>query len=152
MLGNLADNGGQTNTLALINGSPAIDNADQCVINGQCSQLPNIFIRGSFDQRRYDRRVFNNNQVDIGAVEHDGSNASGSASFSFGFFTQGPVTRFANSLVILTNIRTLEKRYSFVRITGRVSFSSIPTNDAYVMEIKSKRKGLPSPLVVTFDR
>lgn len=46
-LANLADNGGQTDTLALFTGSPAIDRADSCVISGFCPNLQGTLIRGS---------------------------------------------------------------------------------------------------------
>ena len=69
LLGLLADNGGQTDTLALRSGSPAIDNGNNCAATGFCPQLPGMFIRGRTDQRRYPRLILFDFELDIGAYE-----------------------------------------------------------------------------------
>ncbi|HMT08775.1 MAG TPA: VCBS repeat-containing protein [Pyrinomonadaceae bacterium] len=64
MLGTLANNGGPTQTLSILEGSRAIDAGNNCVANGSC--LP---VTLSHDQRGvgFDRKLGTN--VDIGAYE-----------------------------------------------------------------------------------
>ena len=152
LLGNLADNGGQTDTLALQTGSTAINNGNDCVTAGHCSQLPGIGIRGSLDQRRYRRLPFTSGVIDIGAFEANATGSSGGTG-SFGVFVipGGPTGRYLYSIVILTNTTTLEKYYSVIRPNGSYSFSNIPSADAFVLEVKAKRAGYPSPQVLPFD-
>ena len=150
LLGSLADNGGQTDTLALQTGSTAINNGNNCVTTGQCPQLPGIGISGRLDQRRYRRGTFGG-VIDIGAFEMGATSSSGN--FSFGVFGGGgrPAGRFLGSIVILINATTLEKRYSLIRLNDGYSFNNIPTADAFVIEIKAKRRGLVTPQVIAFD-
>ena len=150
LLGNLADNGGQTDTLASLAGSPAIGNANSCILNGRCPQLPLVFIHGSMDQRRYNRRGFTTT-IDVGAFNQVDAFSVGLATIAFGIFPRGSVGRYTNSPVILTNARTLEKRYSLVKPVGTVSFTSVLTNDVYILEIKAKRSGVTSPQIFGFD-
>lgn len=153
MLGGLTDNGGQTDTLAVLSGSPAIDRANPCVVSGSCPQLTGVLIRGAKDQRRYPRSTLFGNQLEIGAFEQsDPPFATQLASVNMAFFSpQTPIARFANSLVILTNGRTLERRYAMLNSLGRVRFSGVRIDDDYVLEVRAKRDGILTPLVFSFD-
>ena len=62
VLGPLQNNGGPTQTRALLPGSPAIDAGDNCVVAGGCLTTPL-----TIDQRGVSRQV--NSTVDIGAFE-----------------------------------------------------------------------------------
>jgi hypothetical protein len=64
-LGPLADNGGPTQTMALLAGSPAIDAGDDCVVNNSCT--PALTAALTTDQRDFARKV--GAHVDIGAFE-----------------------------------------------------------------------------------
>lgn len=150
LLGSLADNGGQTDTLALQTGSTAINRGNTCVTTGQCPQLPDIGIRGRLDQRRYRRGTFDS-VIDIGAFEAGAFPSSGTFGFGVFGFGNGPAGRYLGSIVILTNATTFEKRYSVVRLNGSYSFSNIPTADAFVLEINAKRAGIVTPTVISFD-
>ena len=153
MLGNLADNGGQSDTLAVLSGSPAINLANPCVLNGICSQLPGVFIRGSLDQRGYLRPNLFSNETEIGAFEQVGPIIAIRLGTVGVLFTSAfnPLSRFARSPVILTNARTLEKQYSTLKLNGSVLFPGVRRDDVYIVEIKTKRNGLPTPLVFAFD-
>lgn len=62
-----------------------------------------------------------------------------------------PVARFTNSPVILTNIRTLEKRYTRIDLVGRATVTQLPMDDDYVVEINAKRAGVSTPNIFSFD-
>jgi hypothetical protein len=68
LLGNLKNNGGETNTRALQNGSPARDAGNNCVINGGCTPNPPVSPLTS-DQRGGDFPRSFGDGVDIGAFE-----------------------------------------------------------------------------------
>jgi len=152
LLGPLADNSGQTDTLAVLANSPAINKANPCVINLNCPQLPGVFIRGRTDQRRINRNTLFGNGVEIGAFEQGQPPPFGTRVTTFGIILNNPpVARFANSPVILTNIRTLEKRYTRINLIGRATFTQVPIDEDYVVEIKAKRAGVFTPTVLSFD-
>jgi hypothetical protein len=152
MLGNLLNNEGETDTLAPQPGSLAIGNADSCVYQYQCSQLPGIFIDGGLtDQRRRWRRDFvgPDPPVDIGAYETDGTGPQGPNGLN-SEATPGP--RYANSPVVLINATTLERRYTVVRPSGKFEFSGLPYAPVYILEIRAKRVGgAITPQVIAFD-
>lgn len=151
LLGPLADNGGQTNTLMPLTGSPAILNGNACVRTGDCTTLPGVQVpNGRNDQRRFRRNPFNTN-IDVGA--HDTNAFSGTAVGTFvlsGFFPGGPASRFAGTIVELIQATTLERRYARVRLNGDISFSNLP-GDLFVINIRAKHLGTPTPLVFAID-
>ena len=78
LLGNLADNGGQTNTRALLGASPALDRGNNCVVANNCASNPdnnNPSAALTTDQRGgiFSRSIDGNGDsvaiVDIGAYE-----------------------------------------------------------------------------------
>ncbi|MFN0138466.1 MAG: choice-of-anchor Q domain-containing protein [Pyrinomonadaceae bacterium] len=145
----LADNGGQTDTLGLLANSPAINKANPCVINGNCPQLPGMFIRGRTDQRKTPRNNFGS-LPEIGAYEDAQLIGTFFGTLQFGFFDP-PVTRFTNALAILTNTRTLEKKITRINILGRVTFTRVQADDDHILEIKSKRAGPITPILFPSD-
>jgi CSLREA domain-containing protein len=149
LLGNLADNGGPTNTMALLAGSPAINNANPCVTSGLCSQLPNTFFRARLDQRRRHRGLFGSGTMDIGAFEDNPPNVISSSSFNLIPFNQ--TGRFLNAIVVQIDAATLEKRYSVVGLTGAISVNNIGPDTVYVVQVLAKRSGALGPTVIAFD-
>lgn len=151
LLGPLSDNGGQTDTMAVLAQSPAINKANPCVINGFCSQLPGVFILGSTDQRRYGRSNIFGAVPEIGAFEQSQPPIFTRVT-SFGIFLNSPpVARFANSPVILTNTRTLEKRYTRINLIGRATVNQLPMDDDHIVEIKAKRAMVITPTLLAFE-
>ena len=147
MLGVLANNGGHTDTRALLTGSPAIDAGNDCVLADTCS----TFLRGglSSDQRgRYKRKV--GNAVDVGAFETGAVLQSGS--ISFGLVPRpGTPAFFSGAIAKLTSATTNEKVYSAINPFGVIRFQNIPA-DFYILEISGKRAGISSgPIPLGFD-
>lgn len=148
LLGPLADNGGQTDTRALLPGSPALNNANVCARSGQCEGFPGV--PGRLRDQRRRRRPFSGG-IDIGAFETDGINLVGFGSFTFGRPFSGPLARFAGSVASVIDPVTLERRYGLVRVNGDVTFKDLATTDVYVLELRSKRSGAITPLILGFD-
>ena len=146
LLGDPANNGGQTDTRALLNGSPAIDHGNSCVSNGNCAQpVPQSF-RLTTDQRsRYFRLVGAN--VDIGAFELQSQPSSG-GSLGFGALTFN--NRAGGALVTLTNARTNEKQVNVTNPFGNFVFNGLALGDVYFLEMKPKRQNQRAGLTV-FD-
>lgn len=146
MLGNLSNNGGQTDTRALQPGSPAIDRGNNCIITAICSApLPPGF-RLSTDQRTNSTRL-SGQAVDVGAYETGSSVINGS--IGFGRFSFRP--RLAGSLVILTDASTGEKRVRTTNPFGNFVFSNLPLGEVFILEIRSKRAGQSSVAIFDFD-
>jgi CSLREA domain-containing protein len=133
-LGNLTDNGGQTDTRALLTGSPAIDAGNNCVYNGNCLMpIPQGF-RLSTDQRiNYLRR--GGAVVDIGAYE--------SQSFTFnsnlGLGGIGNRNRSGGTLLILTKASTNEKQGRITNPFGNFRFNNLQFGEVYFLERRPKR-------------
>jgi hypothetical protein len=144
LLGALADNGGQTETRALLPGSAAIDHANNCIFFGNCADPLPTRIRLSTDQRGYSR--ISNAAVDIGAFESGSSVSSASG----GFLLISIRPRLAGSLLILTRASDGTKQYRTANSSGGYSFGNLG-QDAYILEIRSKRAGLSSVAVLEFD-
>ena len=151
-LGVLANNGGQTDTMAVLQDSPALDSGDPCVINGVCSQLPGIRLRGSTDQRGYRRFISLGSAAgpEIGAYEQTTFTSTGNG--TFGIFSSNTSYPPDTYIAVLTNVRTLEKRRTIVSPTGSVTFSNINISDNYVMEIRATHLAINVGVsVVAFD-
>ncbi len=146
LLGNLADNGGQTDTRALLNGSPAINTGNNCVWNGNCVLPPGPPLRFFWDQRRGYSRGGIFDAVDIGAYEIGGSSSSGSI---FGAFNPGPAGRLLNSIVVFTNVTTNEKAYRVINPFGRFRSPQFG-NEIHILEYRTKRQPAKDPLVLGF--
>jgi hypothetical protein len=147
-LGPVTNNGGGTDTRALLAGSPAINTGSNCVISATCPVLPHLpqFFLSSDQRSGFPRRT--GDTVDVGAFEHNSTMPSVSFTFGVGFFNRP--ARHAGSIAVLTNATTNEKRYAAVNPFGSVGFQSIPV-DVYVLEIRSKRAGMSMVLVIDLN-
>jgi hypothetical protein len=145
LLGNLSNNGGQTDTLSLLSGSPAIDRGNDCALSGQCPGIY-VFFSGSRDQRRY-FRVLSGSHIDIGAFEFGATETQGTGTIVVGSFG-GSVARYANSPVALIDPTTLKTRYCTYNLRGTIRFVNVPIGDVYVIHVKAKRRGNFAPFVL----
>lgn len=145
LLGALADNGGQTDTRALLDGSPAINAGNSCVRTADCSLPPGPPLQLRWDQRtKYERQ--SGIAVDIGAYE-SGSTATG-GSFSFGIFGLSDGRWYRGSVAVLTNVATGEKKYSVLNASGIIRFSDLDVGEVYVLEVRAKRHVSFSPRII----
>ena len=145
LLGNLANNGGETDTRALLNGSPAIDQGSNCVFNRNCP-APSVQNIRLFTDQRADHLRLTGTMVDVGSFETGNS----------GFISRGLLGIFSGprsfgSLVITTRAATNEKQYRIVSSTGGATIPNLMDRDVYIIEIKSKRAGLSSLLIFDPD-
>lgn len=138
MLGPLADNGGQTDTRALLNGSPAIDNGNSCVFEGQCAvTLPRL----RWDQRtKYLRRTLAGGPVDVGAFE-SGTATSGGSGGIFAVPT-APRPRTTGFLFAI-DVSTAERRAFVLRANGTYRLQNLPAGDVFVLDyhVKNRPRG-----------
>ncbi len=146
LLGNLADNGGQTDTLALLTGSPAIDHGNNCVLNFNCP-APYTSILLSTDQRETTFRQ-SSSVVDVGAFEYNAfSNGNTFGGIGLGLGRSG---RVGGAIAVITRAATNEKTY---RIVPQNGFLRFPTNgrDVYILEIRGKRAGASFLNIIELD-
>ncbi len=153
--GDIADNGGPTETIALADDSPAVD-----LIPLDTTDVP--FTPPSFDQRGIDRPI--GNGFDVGAYELDpnrvtilsqpvstnviaGSNATfsvtvgGTPPFVYQWFFNGTVvTGQTNSSILITNAQTSEQGNFLVVITN--SFNAA-TSRVAVLTVNQATNSLP---------
>lgn len=134
LLGPLADNGGHTDTRALLADSPAINAGSDCVLNDSCSEL--IRLNLSSDQRgRYSRKA--GSAVDVGAYE--AGSGPPLETVSFGLLPgPGRPALFSGAVAVLTSVTTGEKHYAAVNPFGGRRFQNIAT-DFYILETRAKR-------------
>jgi hypothetical protein len=146
LLGNLDFHGGQTWNFALLPGSVAIDRGNNCVVNGNCpAPVPaNFSLR--YDQRKnYSRQA--GGTVDVGAFEYNTGTLSSSATLGIA----AGRARQHGSLGILTRATTNEKQHRTATSLGNFVFQNLVDRDPYVLEIKSKRAGQSSLMILDFD-
>jgi hypothetical protein len=143
-LGNLKNNGGQTDTRALLNTSPAINAGNNCLLPG------NACVTGSdTDQRGFGFARKNGSAVDIGAYEF----LLVAAPFPIGgrvFKSNG--RGLGNALVTLTaedgTTRTVE-----ADAKGRFSFDNLEKGKSYVIKVENSLVEYePQTIVVTEAR
>ncbi len=135
LLGALSDNGGETQTRALLEGSPAIGNGKNCVKNASCpSPYPGFGYIIRTDQRPWHTRVFND-PIDVGAFESNSVVSAVGWGVSTYFLSppHGPCTMTA------INPATNEKQYRTTNPFGNYQFS-LPLADAYIYEKRCKRQ------------
>ncbi|MGB7207583.1 MAG: choice-of-anchor Q domain-containing protein [Pyrinomonadaceae bacterium] len=151
MLGKLSDNGGQTDMMAVLQGSPAINMGDDCVISIGCGGFPFIDVP-TRDQRKFPRIA--GAHVDVGAYESSASLSTNTFMVSLFF---GQTHRIAYSRVTVINTETLEKRTSFIALrdqlqglSGGIPPMSFQHNNVYVAEVHTKRSAIFSPSIFDF--
>ncbi len=139
-LGDLANNGGQTDTRALLAGSPAIDRGNLCVTNSACGIPNQRFLGLRSDQRAgYARTV--NGTPDIGAFEYNAPPPfTGFAAVGIFSLSSRPLLSL-NSLLIITSTTTGEKRFGITKADGHFTSGALPLGDIYIYEIRGKRAG-----------
>jgi hypothetical protein len=147
LLGNLADNGGQTDTRALLDGSPAINQGNSCIYTGTCPPPFPTGYRVSNDQRIRNLRQ-SGAAVDVGAFE--------AQSFAFnaniGLAGVGNRTRAGGTLLILTNAATNEKLARITNPFGNFRFNNLTFGEIYILERRPKRLFEPRGLgIFAFD-
>lgn len=144
LLGTLADNGGQTDTRALLDGSPAINAGNSCVYNTPCSlpSLPINFLLTT-DQRQNNLRR-GGAAVDVGAYEYQGNGFITSVMLG----TQSNRNRTGGSLAILTAGSTNEKQTRISNPFGNHLFPNLFFGEVYFIELKPKRANQRIGLVV----
>lgn len=134
VLGPLADNGGHTDTRALLAGSPAVDAGNNCVMTDSCD--PMLRMGMSSDQRvRHYRKV--GTAVDAGAFEAGAVPMQGLITFGSAPRPGLPAI-FGGTIAILTSVTTGEKFYSAIHPFGSFVFQNIPA-DFYMIERRGKR-------------
>lgn len=139
-LGSLADNGGPTQTHALLPGSPAIDAGNNS--------------GATTDQRGFARRVdlpstpnaTGGDGTDIGAYELQSSPTAASVTISGRVITSNGRGLF-NALVALTNEND-ETRYARTSISGRYRFNDVAAGSSAVITIVSKRYNFPPQVLM----
>lgn len=133
MLGAVADNGGQTDSMLPLSGSPAVDGGNSCVFDAACG-APFDTVRIQRDQRFLSRRA--GATVDIGAAER--------LAAPFNFPSLGrpirALNRFGGARVVLTNTVTNAKVIRPLLPTGNTSLP-LSATDVEVAEIIGKRAG-----------
>ena len=144
LLGVLADNGGQTDTRALLDGSPAINTGNSCVYTGNCTQpqLPQNF-RLTTDQRRNNLRL-GGSAVDVGAYEYQANGFTGTVTLG----TLGNRTRAGGSLAILTVGGTNQKQTRISNPFGNHLFPNLPVGEVVFLELKPKRANQRQGLLI----
>lgn len=147
MLGPLANNGGPTDTIAPLPGSPAIDGGEDCETVGCTSPWD---FRATFDQRRFPRK--GGPQFDVGAYETGGSADQETETRSI-FFSQ--TQRLAYSRVIVLNPETMERQETFISLWDTVQQRpggtrpvTIKKNGIYVAYTSAKQTVTDNPLII----
>ncbi|MGH9819338.1 MAG: choice-of-anchor Q domain-containing protein [Pyrinomonadaceae bacterium] len=144
LLGDLIDNGGQTETRALLPESTAIDRGNNCIMTGSCA-IP-LRVQLLSDQRGFARPLFGG-IIDIGAFE--GSSAEIVAFGSVGFDLSGG-SFYSGSLAVLTGATSGQKIYKSINPFGHFKFENL-TDEIFVLEIRTKRSKIAfGPLVLSF--
>ncbi|MFZ1701820.1 MAG: choice-of-anchor Q domain-containing protein [Pyrinomonadaceae bacterium] len=145
MLGPLANNGGQTDSFALLQGSPAIESGDICVtgFGFGCGPL-GIYFDILYDQRKYSRWAASS--VDIGSFES--GSAPNQTIQNTRLFAGYPT--LAHSRVIVTETETMQRQSTFVISGIGTAPVTLNWNGVYVIEIYSKRRGVHAPLLYSF--
>lgn len=145
LLGPLANNGGQTDTRALMGASPAINAGNGCVFLGPCPNVPGPLVRLFWDQRVGFLRQGIGTMPDIGAYESGNSQASGSVSFGAFNPLPGPRTFLYNSQVIVIDVETGTRTFSSLGPATIIRYGSGPSTVTRVVEFRTKRSGMQLP-------
>jgi hypothetical protein len=139
-LGNLQDNGGQTDTRALLAGSSAIDGGNNCVVAAVCSigTSPALTTdqRGAGFQRIVDSDGNGTATVDIGANEAQLAPTAGEVVASGRVFTaNGKGIQNVKITVILPSGET---RTTVSGAGGFYQFADLPAGETYIFSVSAK--------------
>lgn len=154
-LGPLQNNGGCTDTRAVLTGSPAIDRANNCVTNGTCPTFNPFDPVFPWDQRGPGfTRIFDGDfnsvpVVDIGAYEAMLSPTAANVSIS-GRVTDSGGRGLANAYVTATNMEgnTVMGR---TNLFGYYRIEDVSVGTSYVVEVNSKRHSFQPRTVMIED-
>lgn len=140
LLGNLQNNGGETDTRALFSGSPAIDTGNNCVLTSTCpSNNPNQPLitdqRGTGFLRAIDGNLDTVAITDIGAFEY-------AVPLAANIEISGKVTTIndkgiSNAVVKLT-LPNGQKRYSITNPFGYYRFDNVAIGEIYIFDVVHK--------------
>ena len=148
-LGPLQNNGGPTNTRAVLPGSPAIDRGNNCVQTDTCatdpspSTLPEPLVT---DQRSIGFPRVNNGRVEIGAYELQLIPTSANVSVA-GQVTDESGTPISRVIVTLTDMSG-NIRQATTNQFGHFSFDEVASGETYIAQAIHKKYTF-SPRVVT---
>ncbi len=146
-LGALADNGGQTDTLAPLFGSPAINGGNNCVVSQACG-VNNPPVALTSDQRKSPYTRISNGQVDIGAFEVQAApTAAGTA--AGGRITESNGRGIFRVLVTITDSQG-NQRQTYTNQLGYYNFSDVPGGQVYVFTAFHRRYEFDQPTQVQF--
>jgi predicted outer membrane repeat protein len=139
LLGTLQDNGGQTDTHALVAGSPAINAGNACVAEAPLCVSAAL----ATDQRGQPRK--SNGAVDIGAYEEQLAPTAASVSIS-GRVLQQKGRGLSNAKVVLTSAGG-DVRYAVTNAFGHYRFDDVAAGETYVFDVQSKRYVFPTQVL-----
>lgn len=147
-LGSLKNNGGQTDTRNLLDGSPAIDAGNDCIVLGE----PCISIGFQYDQRGFGYKRKYGSAVDIGAIEHQPVRINPYPVVIGGKLFQPDGRGQSRALITL-----IERDGTTLSVEtdeqGRFKFDGIETGKAYVIRVESPEYSYePRTIVVTQER
>lgn len=136
----LQNNGGPTDTRALITGSPAIDRGNNCVGTNTCPSNPqgnNPPFALTTDQRGTGFVRIHNLVADIGAYEFQLIPSNADVSI-YGRVLSPDGEGISGALVTITDGRGA-KRTSLTNHLGYYNFLDIPSGETYIFEVTHKR-------------
>lgn len=135
MFAPLGDYGGEMDTLALLPGSPAIDNGNNCIQTTNCG-LPTPTNFSLFIEQRLRHRRMIGSKIDVGAFESGAFPVTGPVSLG----GRLPQIHF-NSMVVTTDISTSERIFAMIKTGGSFTVRNMVSGEVYVTEFKNKRAG-----------
>jgi hypothetical protein len=141
LLGALQNNGGQTDTRALLPGSPAIDAGNNCVVTATCPSNNPLFAlttdqRGTGFLRLVDGNGDGTAIVDIGAFEVQLGTTAATVSVSGRVTARG--RGISNAVVHLTS-QSGEILTARTNRLGYYTFSELAAGETYIFNVFSKR-------------
>lgn len=150
-LGNLLNNGGPTDTRALITGSPAIDRGNNCVGTNTCPSNPqgnNPPFALNTDQRSAGFVRIHNLIADIGAYEFQLIPSSAAVSITGRVLSANDegISGASVSIIDASGIR----RASLTNQFGYFDFQNIPSGETYIVEAAHKQYVF-TPRVITLN-
>jgi len=155
LLGSLQDNGGQTDTRALLVGSRAVDAGNNCVSTATCT-TNNPFAALATDQRGLPRVVDGNGDgvatIDIGAFEVQQAPTAASVSIE-GRVTTAKGRGISRAQITLTDAEG-NTRLAMPNSFGYYRFLDVAAGETYILNIRSKSHQFAEPtrvITVTED-